>query len=141
MTGLNDAALSQLLRPRDDTKKCSLAGLRGLDLSRTSISDISLRYIAQNLSLLQHLRLSACDKLTEAGLIQIGEPSLHLSKSLQSLDIAQCVNIRDLSPLSACSNLSHVNLLSSGVVESSLNAFMANNPKLKKFNNHVLSII
>ena len=141
VTGLNDAALSQLLRPRDDTKKCSLAALRSLDLSRTSISDISLRYIAQNLSLLQHLKLTACDKLTEAGLIQIGEPSLHLSKSLQSLDIAQCVNIRDLTPLSACSNLSRVNLLSSGVAESSLNAFLTKNPKLKKFNNHVLSII
>merc|ERR1719480_589650 len=114
VTGLNDAALSQLLRPRDDTKKCSLAGLRSLDLSRTSISDISLRYIAQNLVQLRHLRLSACDKLTEAGLTQIGDTSLHLSKSLQSLDISQCPNIKDLSPLSACENLTRINLSSSG---------------------------
>lgn len=141
VTGLSDAALSQLLRPRDDTKKCSLAGLRSLDLSRTSISDISLRYIAQNLALLCHLKLRACDKLTEAGLTQIGDTTLHLSKSLQSLDISHCPNIKDLTPLSACDNLTRVELLSSGVAESSLNAFLAQNTKLKKFNNLVLSII
>ena len=87
VTGLSDAALSQLLRPRDDTKKCSLAGLRSLDLSRTSISDISLRYIAQNLTSLSNLRLRACDKLTEASLTQIGDTSLHLSKSLHSVGL------------------------------------------------------
>ena len=69
-------------------KKINELKLPSLDLSRTSISDISLRYIALNLVLLRHLRLSACDKLTEAGLTQIGDTSLHLSKSLQSLDIS-----------------------------------------------------
>ena len=141
VTGLSDAALSQLLRPRDDTKKCSLASLRSLDLSRTSITDISLRYISQNLLTLRHLKLTACDKLTEAGLTQIGDASLHLSKTLQSLDISQCCNIKDLSPLSACTSLTRLDLLSSGVNESALNAFLAQNPKLKKFNNDVLSII
>ena len=90
VTGLNDAALSQILRPRDDTKKSSLVNLRSLDLSRTSITDISLRYITQNLSLLRYLRLRGCDKLTEAGLIQIGDSSLYLSKNLWSEATHDC---------------------------------------------------
>ena len=141
VTGLNDAALSQLLRPRDDTKKSSLANLRSLDLSRTSITDISLRYITQNLSLLRYLRLRGCDKLTEAGLTQIGDSSLYLSKNLWSLDISDCPNIKDLSPLASCSVLTHVYMLSSGVTESALNAFLAQQQKFKMFNNYVLSII
>ena len=141
VTSLNDAAVSQLLRHRDDQKKCCLASLRVLSLSRTAVSDISLRYVAQNLSSLRQLRLRGCDKITEAGLTQLGDPQLHLHNTLQHLDIRDCPLIKALMPLSSCTSLINLNIQNSGVGKEATDEFLAANSKYKLVHNHVLRII
>merc|ERR1719322_322187 len=123
--GLNDAAVSQMFRLKDDLKKCSLSSLKYLDLSRTQVSDISLRYIAQNLPNLCQLVLRGCDKITEAGLTQIGDPTLHLSKTLKNLDLTECSNVKDLTPLAACIILETMSVFNSGISTENLNGFLA----------------
>merc|ERR1712150_9421 len=86
VTTLTDSAVAELFRPREDTKKCSLSGLRSLTLSNTEISDVSMRSLAENLPSLTSLRLQGCARLTEAGLVQLGDPTLPLCSSLRSLD-------------------------------------------------------
>ena len=138
--GLNDAAVSQMLRHKDDVKKCSLSSLKSLDLSRTQVSDISLRYIAQNLPNLCQLVLQGCDKITEAGLTQIGDPTLHLCKNLKSLNITDCSNIRDLTPLAACIILESITFCNSGISKENIDAFLARNDKFKLYRNQILCI-
>ena len=62
VSNLNDAALNKLLL-RTDEKKSSLLNLRRLALGSTDISDISLRYISQQLQALNTLDISKCPKV------------------------------------------------------------------------------
>ena len=61
VSNLNDAALNKLLLRTDD-KKSSLLNLRRFALESTDISDISLRYISQQLQSLRILSVSKCTK-------------------------------------------------------------------------------
>jgi len=105
VTSLNDSSLSSLFRHKDDIKKCPLAGMKILDLSRTGITDVSLRYIAQSLPSLSCLKLVGCSKITDAGMTQIGDNSLQLSRSLENLDISDCTSVKEISSLISCNNL------------------------------------
>ena len=114
VSGLQDSAVSALLRSRD-TKRSNLANLRSLNLSSTDITDVSLRYIAQFLPSLCRLVLSSCSKLTDAGLVQLGDASLPLCSSLLTLDLSSCPGVTELVPLASCSSVCRINLLHSGV--------------------------
>lgn len=140
VSNLTDAALSQLLRNKDDSKKVSLSSLKTFILSNTSISDISLRYIAQSLSFLTFLDLRGCCKLTEAGLTQIADKTLVLYKSLQHLDVSFCPLIKDFDPLASCEAIRIINCGDSGIPETTIQSFITQNPKFVFTKNCVYSI-
>merc|ERR1712240_532486 len=109
-----DPAVNVLLRIRDN-KKSNLVGLRSLNLTGTEITDVSLRYIAQFLPSLNRLILASCSKLTDAGLVQLGDASLSLASTLVALDISSCSAVTELAALSPCVALRYVYLANSGV--------------------------
>ena len=138
VTSLTDAAMAELFRPRD-SQKCSLSGLRSLSLSHTEVSDVSMRYLAQNLHSLTTLKLEGCVKLTEAGLVQLGDPTLPLCSNLQTLDISHCPLVKEISPLASCINLSYLNVAGAGLSDEKIHHFRSLDSKFKLFNNCVFS--
>jgi len=127
--GMNDSCISALFRPRDN-KRSPLSSLRHLDLSHIEISDISLRYLAQFLPSLTSLNLTGCVKLTDAGLVQLGDPSLPLCSNLTNLSISFCSSVSDLTHLSRCLNLGKLTFLNSGVSGEAVCAFLNQMPQL-----------
>merc|ERR1712029_1167495 len=98
--------------------------------SRTGITDVSLRYIAQSLPSLSCLKLVGCSKITDAGMTQIGDNSLQLSGSLENLDISDCTSVKEISSLISCNNLRRISTFNSGLSEQSLNALWLKNQNL-----------
>merc|ERR550539_1210910 len=123
VSSLSDAAVGELLKPKEDSQKCCLSGLQSLNLSHTEISDVSMRSLAQTLPSLSSLKLQGCLKLSEAGLVQLGDPTLPLCSSLKSLDISHCAAIKEISPLASCINLAYLNLGESGVSSEKIHEF------------------
>lgn len=116
VTGLTDSAVCLLVRPREDKRSC-LSTLTSLTIGSTDVTDISLRYICQYLTLLAHLSVSNCPRLTDAGLVQVGDPSLPVCTSLTSLDITLCPLVTDLSHLNHCPNIARLEFSQSGISE------------------------
>ena len=139
VTSLTDSALAELLKPKEDSQACSLSGLQSLNLSKTEISDVSMRYLAQRLPSLACLRLQGCGKLSEAGLVQLGDPTLPLCSNLKTLDISDCPAITEISPLASCIHLNYLNLGGSGVSSEKIHQLISVDNKFKLFNNCVLS--
>jgi len=129
VSSMNDSSISALVRPREN-KRSPLSSLRNLDLSRTDISDISLRYLAQYLPSLSSLNLSSCSKLTDAGLVQLGDPNLPLCSTLTSLTISSCKSVTDLTHLARCTNLYQLNFTETGVSYEATMQFMSQMPHL-----------
>lgn len=114
--GLNDHAIREILSPPKDSRpgtdsKSRLRNLRCLKLSGTDITDVALRYITQGLPMMVQLDLSSCQRITDAGVCQIGiSPSA--IKTLYELDLSSCKLITEtsLEHLSKCETLTRLDL-------------------------------
>ena len=124
-------------------KKSRLKLLKSLDLSGTEVSDVGLRYVAQYLSQLNHLKLSRCWKVTDAGLAQI--TSL---ETLTSLNLSHCklISNQGLQHLSKCKGITHLDCTNTSVTTDGLKKFIeeisSNNgvdKKLMKLTGHVVA--
>lgn len=114
--GLNDHAIREILSPPKDSRpgtdsKSRLRNLRCLKLSGTDITDVALRYITQGLPMLVQLDLSSCQRITDAGVCQIGI-SASAIKTLVELDLSSCKLITEMSldHLSKCESLTRLDL-------------------------------
>lgn len=100
--GLNDSAIRDILSQPKDSRpgltdsKSRLRNLRYLKIAGTDISDIALRYITQGLPSLIHLDLSSCQRITDAGIAQIGTCQSAIN-TLIELDLSSCKLITELS--------------------------------------------
>lgn len=114
--GLNDHAIREILSPPKDSRpgtdsKSRLRNLKCLKLSGTDITDVALRYITQGLPMLVQLDLSSCQRITDAGVCQIGiSPSA--IKTLYELDLSSCKLVTEMSldHLSKCEALTRLDL-------------------------------
>ncbi|XP_039298773.1 jmjC domain-containing histone demethylation protein 1 isoform X1 [Nilaparvata lugens] len=96
VTGMNDASLRDVLSPPPDSRpglvdtKSRLRCLRTLRLAGCDLSDVSLRYIVQNLPQLTHLDVSCCARLTDAGVAQLATAPASTITTLTHLDVSSC---------------------------------------------------
>lgn len=110
--GLNDSAIRDILSPPKDSRpgltdsKSRLRNLRVLNIAGTDISDVAMRYITQDLPYLVHLDLSSCQRITDAGIAQIGTSANAISNLIE-LDLSSCKLVTELSldHLSKCTAL------------------------------------
>ena len=117
VAGLNDSALREILSPPKDSRpglsdsKSRLRNLKMLKLAGTDISDVALRYVTQGLPYLTHLDLSSCQRITDAGVAQIGTSAIFI-KNLIELDLSSCKLITELAldHLSKCDSLTRLDL-------------------------------
>lgn len=115
--GLNDAAIRDILSPPKDSRpgladsKSRLRQLKQLKLAGTDISDVALRYITQGVPSLVHLDLSSCQRVTDAGVAQIGTCSSAIN-TLIELDLSSCKLVTEscLEYLSRCEALTWLDL-------------------------------
>lgn len=115
--GLNDAAIRDILSPPKDSRpgladsKSRLRQLKQLKLAGTDISDVALRYITQGVPSLVHLDLSSCQRVTDAGVAQIGTCSSAIN-TLVELDLSSCKLVTEscLEYLSRCEALTWLDL-------------------------------
>ncbi|CRK99580.1 CLUMA_CG012893, isoform A [Clunio marinus] len=114
--GLNDHAIREILSPPKDSRpgtdsKSRLRNLRCLKLSGTDVTDVALRYITQGLPTLVQLDLSSCQRITDAGVCQIGISPCAI-KTLYELDLSSCKLITEMSldHLSKCEALTRLDL-------------------------------
>lgn len=90
----NDAALREILAPNNDSRrgladeKIRFRHLKTLRLAGTDVSDIAMRYITQFLPQLQHLSLSLCARITDAGIAQLTTRPAQTVHTLVSLDLS-----------------------------------------------------
>lgn len=110
--GLNDAAVRDILSPPKDSRpglsdsKTRLRDLKVLKLAGTDISDVAVRYITQSLPHLRHLDLSSCQRITDAGVAQIGTSTTAIAR-LAELNLSACrlVSENALEHLAKCKML------------------------------------
>lgn len=114
--GLNDHVIREILSPPKDSRpgtdsKSRLRNLKALKIAGTDISDVSLRYITQDLVYLVNLDLSSCQRLTDSGVAQIGH-SPSACKTLVELDLSSCKLITEsaLDYLGKCEVLTRLDL-------------------------------
>lgn len=139
VTGMNDASLRDILSPPKDTRpglidtKSRLRHLRTLKLAGCEISDVSLRYIVQNIPQLSVLDLSQCLRLTDAGVAQLTAAPATTLTTLTWLDLSGCTAVTDasLDHLSKCTALKHLDLRrTTQVTTNAVNKFLTNNQHL-----------
>lgn len=115
--GLNDSAIRDILSPPKDSRpgladsKSRLKNLKSLKIAGTDISDVALRYITQGLPYLINLDLSSCQRVTDAGVAQIGTCPSAIT-TLVELNLSGCRLITELSldHLSKCEKLTWLDL-------------------------------
>lgn len=115
--GLNDSAVRDILSPPKDSRpgladsKSRLRNLKQLKLAGTDISDVALRYVTQGVPSLVHLDLSSCQRITDAGVAQIGTCSSAIN-TLIELDLSSCKLVTEscLEYLSKCEALTWLDL-------------------------------
>lgn len=115
--GLNDAAIRDILSPPKDSRpgladsKSRLRQLKILKVAGTDLSDVALRYITQGVPSLVHLDLSSCQRITDAGVAQIGTCPSAIN-TLVELDLSSCKLVTEscLEYLSKCEALTWLDL-------------------------------
>lgn len=115
--GLNDAAIRDILSPPKDSRpglsdsKSRLRQLKVLKVAGTDLSDVALRYITQGVPSLIHLDLSSCQRITDAGVAQIGTCPSAIN-TLVELDLSSCKLVTEscLEYLSKCEALTWLDL-------------------------------
>lgn len=114
---LNDSAIRDILSPPKDSRpgltdsKSRLRNLKVLKLAGTDISDIALRYITQGVPSLIHLNISSCQRVTDAGVAQIGTCQSAIN-TLVELDLSSCRLVTELclEYLTKCEALTYLDL-------------------------------
>lgn len=115
--GLNDSAIRDILSPPKDSRpglsdsKSRLRNLKVLKVAGTDISDVALRYITQGVPSLTQLDLSSCQRITDAGVAQIGTCPSAIN-TLVELDLSSCKLVTEscLEYLSKCEALTWLDL-------------------------------
>ncbi|XKL65132.1 hypothetical protein PGB90_005218 [Kerria lacca] len=147
VTGMNDSSLRDILSPPKDTRpglidtKSRLRNLRTLKLAGCEISDVSLRYIVQNIPLLSTLDLSQCFRLTDAGIAQLTAPPATTLSTLSWLDLSGCSVITDasLDHLSKCTALKYLDLRrTTQITTTAINKFVSNKNDLQIIDDKLL---
>lgn len=147
VTGMNDAALRDILSPPKDTRpglidtKSRLRNLRTLRLAGCEISDVSLRYIVQNIPLLSTLDLSQCFRLTDAGIAQLTVAPATSSSTLTWLDLSGCTMITDaaLDHLAKCTALKYLDLRrTTQITSNAIKKFLSNKEDMDKIDEKLL---
>lgn len=113
ITEFNDAALREILAPNNDSRrgladeKIRFRNLKTLKLAGTDVTDIAMRYITQFLPNLQHLSLSLCARITDAGIAQLTTKPANTIQTLVSLDLSGSKLITELAleHLTKCESL------------------------------------
>lgn len=114
---LNDSAIRDILSPPKDSRpgltdsKSRLRNLKVLKLAGTDISDVALRYITQGVPSLIHLNISSCQRVTDAGVAQIGTCQSAIN-TLVELDLSSCRLVTELclEYLTKCEALTYLDL-------------------------------
>lgn len=114
---LNDSAIRDILSPPKDSRpgltdsKSRLRNLKVLKLAGTDISDVALRYITQGVPSLIHLNISSCQRVTDAGVAQIGTCPSAIN-TLVELDLSSCKLVTEncLEYLAKCEALTYLDL-------------------------------
>lgn len=114
---LNDSAIRDILSPPKDSRpgltdsKSRLRNLKIFKLAGTDISDVALRYITQGLPSLIHLNISSCQRVTDAGVAQIGTCPSAIN-TLVELDLSSCKLVTELclEYLAKCDALTYLDL-------------------------------
>lgn len=114
---LNDSAVRDILSPPKDSRpgltdsKSRLRNLKVLKLAGTDISDVALRYITQGVPSLIHLNISSCQRVTDAGVAQIGTCPSAIN-TLVELDLSNCKLVTEncLEYLAKCEALTYLDL-------------------------------
>lgn len=114
---LNDSAVRDILSPPKDSRpgltdsKSRLRNLKVFKLAGTDISDVALRYITQGLPSLIHLNISSCQRVTDAGVAQIGTCTSAIN-TLVELDLSSCKLVTEicLEYLAKCDALTYLDL-------------------------------
>lgn len=115
--GLNDSAIRDILSPPKDSRpgltdsKSRLRNLKVLKVAGTDITDVALRYITQGVPSLIHLDLSSCQRITDAGVAQIGTCTSAIN-TLVELDLSSCKLVTEscLEYLTKCEALTWLDL-------------------------------
>lgn len=115
--GLNDSAIRDILSPPKDSRpgltdsKSRLRNLKMLKVAGTDITDVALRYITQGVPSLIHLDLSSCQRITDAGVAQIGTCTSAIN-TLVELDLSSCKLVTEscLEYLTKCEALTWLDL-------------------------------
>lgn len=116
VSDFSDSALREILGPNNDSRrgltdeKVRFRNLRTLRLAGTDVTDIAMRYITQFLPNLQHLSLSLCPRITDAGIAQLTTKPANTVATLLSLDLsgAKLVTELSLEHLAKCENLTRL---------------------------------
>lgn len=114
---LNDSAIRDILSPPKDSRpglsdsKSRLRNLKVLKLAGSDISDVALRYITQGVPSLIHLNISSCQRVTDAGVAQIGTCPSAIN-TLVELDLSSCKLVTELclEYLAKCEALTYLDL-------------------------------
>lgn len=114
---LNDSVIRDILSPPKDSRpgltdsKSRLRNLKVLKLAGTDISDVALRYITQGVPSLIHLNISSCQRVTDAGVAQIGTCPSAIN-TLVELDLSSCKLVTEncLEYLAKCEALTYLDL-------------------------------
>lgn len=114
---LNDSAVRDILSPPKDSRpgltdsKSRLRNLKVFKLAGTDISDVALRYITQGLPSLIHLNISSCQRVTDAGVAQIGTCPSAIN-TLVEVDLSSCKLVTEicLEYLAKCDALTYLDL-------------------------------
>lgn len=114
---LNDSAIRDILSPPKDSRpgltdsKSRLRNLKIFRLAGTDISDVALRYITQGLPSLIHLNISSCQRITDAGVAQIGTSPSAIN-TLVELDLSSSKLVTEvcLEYLAKCDALTYLDL-------------------------------
>ncbi|KAJ8968905.1 hypothetical protein NQ314_002046 [Rhamnusium bicolor] len=113
ISDFNDSALREILGPNNDSRsglaaeKIRFRNLKTLRLAGTDVTDIAMRYVTQHLPSLQHLSLSLCPRISDAGIAQLSTKPANTVTNLMSLDLShsKLVTENSLEHLSKCEKL------------------------------------
>jgi len=148
ITNFNDTSLYKILSgPKDSRpglldKKTRLKNLIYLDISGTEVSDVGLRYVAQYLPTLAHLRLGQCWKLTDAGLAQLSLNDTKLAETLKEVDASGCKGVGDIgvSHLARCRQLERLDCSGTSASVECLRKFAEQSQNPLKVVGHVVQL-
>ncbi|XP_076255197.1 lysine demethylase 2 isoform X2 [Rhynchophorus ferrugineus] len=116
ISDFNDSALREILGTNNDARsglagdKIRFRNLKSLKLAGTDITDIAMRYVTQYLPNIQHLSLSMCPRISDAGIAQLTTKPANTVVNLISLDLshAKLVTEASLDHLSKCEKLTRL---------------------------------